>query len=105
MNKFLKKIEFKKNKTTKKVGVMNPHRYWSVMIKSFLILISLFILLGFYVLFKIKNEQIFQITPDKEVTPVLINEKLLDNFNTVLRDKENRTLEINKGQTNFSDPS
>jgi hypothetical protein len=60
---------------------ISSHKHWSNLLKVFFILVILLLLFNFYLLYQVKNEQIFQIESEKKETPDLINEKLLDKIN------------------------
>lgn len=104
MIKIFKKFE-KKFKGFHKTKKINPHHHWVILIKIFLLASFLLILLGFYILYKIRNEQIFQVVPEKENTPSLIKEELLEDFRESLRSKEIKSIQINEGEIIFVDPS
>ena len=84
---------------------MNPHRHWNALLYLFFITTSLLILFSLYLLYKIKNEQIFQITAEQQNTPTLLKEDLLKNINNLSDKKIKRTLEINNNAPVYNDPS
>jgi len=60
---------------------INPHKHWGNLVRAFSFLVVLLLLFSFYLLYQVKNKQIFQIEIEKKETPNLINEKLLDKIN------------------------
>jgi hypothetical protein len=105
MKNFLKNIKKGGSRGFGRTRHINSHKHWIVLIKIFLAISLLLILLAFYVLYKIKNEQIFQVISNEEETPVIVNEKLLNEFNEALLNKETRKKEIEEGNTVLPDPS
>jgi len=105
MKNFFGKIK-NKIKVLHKSRLINPHIHWTTLVRLFLFLAFLLIIFGFYLLYKIKNEQIFQVAPStKESTPSLVNEKLFKKIKESFDGKTIRTKEIENGQILFSDPS
>ena len=83
----------------------NPHVYWNSLIYVFLVAILILIVFSFYLLFKIKNQQILQITPATTETPSLINEKLLKKVNESFDAKLVKQKEVQSGLNTYEDPS
>lgn len=105
MKNFFGKIK-NKIKVLHKSRLINPHIHWAMLVRLFLFLSLFLIIFGFYLLYKIKNEQIFQVSQStKESTPSLVNEKLLEKANEAFKNKETRTEEIKSDRILFSDPS
>lgn len=104
MKIFFKKFK-KKIKVFHKAKKINPHHHWANLVKLFLVASFILVSLGFYVLYKIRNEQIFQVTPEQESTPSLIKENLLEEFKESLEKKEIKNSQIREGLIIFVDPS
>lgn len=106
MNKFLAKFKIKKQSKSLKVSNMvNPHHHWIVLLVTFLFVTSLLIVFSLYLLYQIKNEQIFKAKPvtNQEVSP--IREKLLNSVTDYFDQKAEKEKGI-KGNTNsYEDPS
>jgi hypothetical protein len=97
LKKFLSiKVSFKR---------MNPHVYWRNLLYVFFILILILILFSFYLLYQIKNQQIFQITPQSKEQLSLMNEKLYDKIAESFKNKKIKEKEIENGLTLYKDPS
>lgn len=104
MNTFFKKT----NNKIREIGNLfriNPHKHWNFLVYVFLILVTLLILFSFYLLFNIKNDQIFQVKITKQEDQTLLKEDLLKNITNIYDKKASRILEINNGPSVYSDPS
>ena len=84
---------------------VNPHTHWSVLLGIFFVIIIFLIIFSFYLMFQVKNQQIFQITESKEEQPNMINEKLLEKVNESFGNKLIREKEIENGGGSYKDPS
>lgn len=84
---------------------MDPHNQWKVLLSAFSIIVILMILFSFYLLYRIKNQKIFQIVPDSTKTEALINQKLLDRVAESFLNRELKEKEIKAGATLYKDPS
>jgi hypothetical protein len=105
MFNFFKKIT-NKIKGLHKSRLINPHIYWIILVQFFLWMSFFLIIFSFYLLYKIRNEQLFQVSPTySENPPSLINEKLLERVTDSLEKKEIKNKEIESGVYSFSDPS
>ena len=95
-NKIKSFIPFKK---------ISPHIHWRNLLYMFFIIIIILIIFSFYLLYEIKNQQIFQITPPATGLSSLINEKLLEKVTESFDIKLIKTKEIQDGLTTYKDPS
>ena len=95
----LKQDKFKKHLLT------NPHKHWVIILKVCFAMILGLIAFNLYLLYKIKNEQIFQVTkvPEQNINP--IKEKLLNSVNASFDNKENKIIELKKNPPSYPDPS
>lgn len=84
---------------------INPHKHWNALLYLFFITTSLLILFSLYLLYKIKNEEIFQITAEQQGAPTLLKGDLLKNITNLSDKKIKRTLEINNNAPVYNDPS
>jgi len=98
MTEFFNKIKdrFSLKFTFKKA---NPHAHWQNLLFAFFFASILLILFSFYLLFQIKNQQIFQMTEQKAEISNLVNEKLLQK---VRESFDNRALAL---PSLYQDPS
>ncbi len=104
MNNLLTKIK-NRFKGLHKSRFINPHRHWAFLIQLFLSVILILIIFSFYLLYKIRNEQIFQVN-EEPTTPVsLIKEKLLEETLESFDQKKERTRDIKAGLVELKDPS
>lgn len=96
-NKLLNKNSIKKS--------INPHSHWMRLLDMFFVLFVGLILFSFFLLFKIKNQSIFQAEVKKEDDLVIINDKLLDRVNNNFDDKLQEENNIKNGSIKYTDPS
>lgn len=103
------KIDFKKLKIqiTKPSASnrVNPHSHWAILLNIFFIVITILILFSFFLLYKIKTQQIFQVEIKTEASPSIIKEKLLDRVNEYFDNKSLKENEIKNGLKTYQDPS
>lgn len=104
MNEFIIKI---KNKIKGFISFkkVNPHTHWRNLLYVFFIVVVLLILFSFFILYKIKNQQIFQIIPTSSESPILLNEKLLKRVTDSFNNKQIIEKQIKEGLILFKDPS
>lgn len=84
---------------------INPHNHWNFLLKIFFILVSVLIIFSLYLLYEIKNEQIFQVTVEQQENPTILKEDLLKKTIEVYNKKSSKILEINNNFSVYSDPS
>lgn len=105
MNIFFARLKTKYRNIVKPKNV-NPHLHWSILVEFFLVITVLLIAFGFYLLYKVKNEQIFQVDQSTvSKSPVLVKDKLLNQVNDSFKNKELRSNDILSGKISFPDPS
>ncbi len=104
MNDFFTKI---KNKATKFISFdeLNLHEHWRYLINIFFALVFLLILLSFYLMYQIKNQQIYQVVPIEDEEVVTVNEKLLEEVRQSFADKLLIQKETKEGIKSYQDPS
>lgn len=84
---------------------INPHVYWNNLLHIFMVVIIGLIVMSFYLLYKIKTQQIIHATPISTTTPNLINEKLYKKVNTNFETKQSKVKELQSGSVIYKDPS
>jgi type II secretory pathway component PulC len=84
---------------------ITPHTHWRNILYIFMILIVILIIFSLYLLNKIKNQEIFQISQTKNTQPVLINEKILKKVTESFDLKLLKEKEIKEGSQTYKDPS
>lgn len=104
MEKFLSKIKFEL-KSFLPFRKLNPLIYWNNLLRIFSVVIILLIIFSFYILYQIKHQQIFQITPVPTEESNLIKEKLLNQVNEIFENKKTRAKEIQSELKVYKDPS
>lgn len=104
MNDFFNKT---KNRILKFISFdeINPHAHWKYLINIFFILIFVLILLSFYLMYQIKNQQIYQVESKLEEKEILINEKLLSEIEQSFAGKTLIQKEVKEGIKTYQDPS
>lgn len=95
-NKLKKLFSFKR---------MNPHVYWKNLLYVFFVIITILILLSFYILSQIRNQQIFQIAPKSGEQPSLMDEKLFNKVTESFNNKLVKEKEVEDSPTEYKDPS
>lgn len=104
MKEFFEKIK-NKFKDIKPFKIVNPHAYWSTLLYVFFVIIIGLIISSFYLLYRIKNQQIIQISPEATEASSLINDKLFKQVNGFFESKLLKTKEIKTGTIKYNDPS
>lgn len=84
---------------------ISPHIHWRNLLYVFFVIMIVLIVFSFYLLYQIKNQQIFQVTSSSTGLSSLINEKLLEKVNESFGVKLIKTKEIEDGLTTYKDPS
>lgn len=84
---------------------INPHRHWFFLLYIFFILTSVLILFSFYLLYQIKNENVFQVKVEPDEKLNLLKEDLLKKVLSESERKEERTIEIKNNLIEYKDPS
>ncbi len=106
MKNFIQKIKNKFQKQNIEVSnVINPHRHWILLVRSFFVIIVLLILLALFILYKIKNEQIFQVESTNKEPPSLLKDKLLKDVINSFDIKAKKESELKTNPPVYRDPS
>jgi Na+/melibiose symporter-like transporter len=106
MKNFIQKIKdkFSKKKTFDSSQI-NPHKHWIMMLLTFLVVGGLLIVFSLYILYKIKNEQIFQAAPNTGTSSSNLKENLIKQVTETFENKAKKTNEIKNNPPVFKDPS
>lgn len=105
MINFLEK--FKKPKTSLPLHKdINPHRHWIIMLRVFFIISLLLIVFSLYLLYSIKNTQVFQ-AADVVNKPIKssLKETLLDSVTKSLNEKDAKEASLIAHPLSYGDPS
>lgn len=86
------------------LSVINPHRHWLMLIRIFFGIAVLLIIFSFYLLYKIKNEQMFQVTQAQIENKSLIKEDLLNKVTKLFDDKAIKMRELETSPNLYIDP-
>lgn len=86
-------------------GQINPHKHWMFLLVSFFLTGGVLIVFSLYILYKIKNEQIFQSSSSVENKPSQLKEDLIKQVTDTFEKKAQKTEEIKKTPPVFKDPS
>lgn len=84
---------------------INPHKHWMVLIKVFFVIVFLLIVFSLYLLYQIKNEQIFQAKPVSGGQSSLLKENLLKSVTDSFNQKAKKEAELKGNIQPYSDPS
>ena len=83
---------------------INPHKYWNSLLYLFLIITSILIIFSFYLLYQIKNQQIFQVVSVKKEQLNLIDEKKLKEITESFESRSIKEKQLKEGLILFKDP-
>jgi hypothetical protein len=103
MKEFLLKIE-NKFKNLAVFEKINPHKYWDSLLYLFLIIIIVLIIFSVYLLYQIKNQQIFQVVSVKKEEINIINEETLKKITESFEIRSNKEKQLKDGLLLFRDP-
>ena len=84
---------------------INPHKHWGMFLHIFFYIVFLLIIFSFYLLYKIKNDQIFQVTPSSSDGMSLLKEDLLKKVLKSFSDKKESEDKLKANPPAFQDPS
>lgn len=84
---------------------VNPNKHWVFLLYTFFGMILILILFSFYLLYEIKNDQIFQVKLEIKEKKNLLKEDSLNRITNLFDQKNQRTLELNSGASLYKDPS
>ncbi len=84
---------------------INPHNHWRNLLYVFFAIIILLVVFSLYLLYEIKNQQMFQTEVKPTETSVLINDKLFKKVNDSFAGKLIKEKEIENGIHQYKDPS
>jgi uncharacterized membrane protein len=85
--------------------VLNPHKHWKVLLSIFSLITLLLVVFSFYLLYKIKNEQIFRANPTSSEGGVVIKEKLIKSVTDTFDQKTTKENSIKSNPPMYLDPS
>ncbi len=104
MIKFLEKFKVKPMEIHVS-NKINPHKHWVILLRIFFIVVCFLIVFSLYLLYQIKNEQVFQVKPIQENQPSLLKENLLKSVTESFNQKAKNESELKKNPTSYTDPS
>jgi len=104
MNNFLNKFK-KVGESVNGFFEVNPHNHWNFLLYLFSIIIIFLIIFSFYLLYEIRNDQIFQVKIDQPDNTTLLKESLMKSTVETFELKSQKINEIRKGTTVYNDPS
>lgn len=84
---------------------ISPHIHWRNLLYVFFTIMTILILFSFYLLYQIKNQQIFQSAPTTAIPPTLLNEKLLNEVDKSFDIREVKQKEIKDSTNTYKDPN
>lgn len=104
MKEFLKKIKHKL-KALIPFRKLNPHTYWNGLLYIFFVVLVILIFFSLYILYEIKNQQTFEITPKSIDSPSLTNEVLLKKVTESFNENLAKEKEVLNDVKSYKDPS
>jgi type IV secretory pathway component VirB8 len=104
MNIFLIKIN-RLMKLIKGFFKINPHKHWIFMLYLFFTLVSVLILFSIYLLYKIKEEQVFQVDLNQNNTQSLLKDDLLKKITDLQDIKAQKIQDTINNPSLYKDPS
>lgn len=104
MKSFFKKIKNSLNNLVS-LNKINPHADWRKLIFIFFVVSVLLILFSLFLLYQIKNQQVFQEIGSSPEAPMLIDEKLLNKIEESFEQKSIIEKEIKNNLKSYKDPS
>jgi len=104
MFNFLSKLNINQIPHRFKNGI-NPHKHWILLLQFFSGVFVCLIIFSFYLLYEIKNEQIFQINKTVDIPVNIIKEKTLKNVTDSLQERKAMQDSIKNNSSSRIDPS
>ncbi|MDE2030740.1 MAG: hypothetical protein KGI58_00550 [Patescibacteria group bacterium] len=92
-------------KNIQKQSVINPHKHWIILLKVFFVILFCLVLLSIYLLYKIKNDEIFQVTPTIQRNSTVLKYNLLKNVTSAFDQKAQNEEDLLSNPPTFKDPS
>ena len=106
MENILEKFKSKSLRSKIKTSSMiNPHKHWINLMWGFLTIIIILTVLSIYLLYKIKNEQIFQVAPTITDNSATLKESILKEVIGSFDEKAGKEKEIKTKTAPYIDPS
>lgn len=106
MNNFFAKFKIKpKQKTLQGPSIINPHKHWGILLSIFSVIIFCLIVFSLYLLYQIKNDQIFQVVPTEQENSRFIKEDLLKSVTESFDQKSKKENELKNNPLSYPDPS
>lgn len=96
---------FKKKKKAQESNALNPHKHWSVLLKIFFGVVSLLVFFSLFLLYQIKNDNIFQATPTIQDNNIMVKEDILKKVEDFFSEKSQKEKEIKENPPVYRDPS
>ena len=106
MKNFLKKFKLKpKNHTDVDRYSVDPHKHWVILLWFFFVSVVLLIMYSIYLLYQIKNENLYQTPLVKKVESTQLRENLLKSVTAEFEQKAKNENDIETNPTTYPDPS
>ncbi len=84
---------------------MNPHKHWAFLLYFFSVIVVLLIIFSLYLLYEIKNEQIFQVKVNTEPKGTILKETALKRIIGNFDEKAIKEQKIIDSAPVYKDPS
>lgn len=95
---------FKKN-NLEVASSINPHKHWVILLWFFFGVVIVLIMFSLFLLYQIKNDQIFQVAPTVLENNQKIKEDLLKNVTDSFNQKAEKESELKTNAPVYKDPS
>jgi hypothetical protein len=100
-----KDIFKKKGSTATGTHALNPHKHWKIVLSIFFVMVACLILFSLFILYEIKNDQIFQVAPAPHTASGGVNKALLDKVTASFDAKTAKEAGIRSNPPTYKDPS
>lgn len=84
---------------------INPHKHWAFLLYFFSVIVVLLIVFSLYLLYEIKNEQIFQVKVNTEQKGTILKETALKRIIGAFDEKATKEQKIIDNPPVYKDPS
>jgi magnesium-transporting ATPase (P-type) len=95
----------KKKERTQNQSALNPHRHWRVLLEVFFGAVILLVFFSLFLLYQIKNDQIFQASPTIQDSNPSIKQDLLKKVDDSFTQKALKEKELKENPPIYRDPS
>lgn len=95
----------KKTFTSQNLSLVNPHTQWLFLLRVFGLIGAGLFVFSIYLLYQIKNDQVFQVSNPIQAKVLSVNEKSLKKVTEIFNQKKARFFEVKNTPPKYQDPS